>query len=221
MKRLVKIIAVCTAAVLSAAVLPASLKATTPEEILEQMDKALDNADTKGAYFVMEMKMPILGTIPAKIWSLGEKTRMETGAGDKDIIIWYDKETHWEYNISKNEITIKNNKKDEEESSEKSKSEEGMGMFEDMDEGYDMILEKETATEWHILFKKSKSNKEKDDPKKMNLIVSKTTNLPISLKASLKGVTMTIRDVAVGGFTEDFVTFHPGDYPNAKIIDTR
>ena len=88
------------------------------------------------------------------------------------------------------------------------------------DEGYDVKLKKETADAWYFVCNKSKTNTVKDDPKKMDLVVSKTTYLPISTSVKEKGVTVTMRDFAVG-VTEEQVTFDPAKYANAKIIDKR
>ena len=61
---------------------------------------------------------------------------------------------------------------------------------------------------------------EKDDPKTMDLIVEKGTYNPKSLSAKLKGITITMRDLAYG-IPESRVTFNPADYPTAIIVDKR
>jgi len=55
---------------------------------------------------------------------------------------------------------------------------------------------------------------------KMDLVVSKATYLPISTTVKEKGVTVTMRDYAIG-VTEEQVTFDPAKYADAKIIDKR
>lgn len=64
-------------------------------------------------------------------------------------------------------------------------------------EGYDVKLKKETAEAWYFVCTKSKDNTNKDDPKKMDLVVSKATYLPISTTVKEKGVTVTMRDYAI------------------------
>ena len=54
----------------------------------------------------------------------------------------------------------------------------------------------------------------------MDLVVSKATYLPISHSVKEKGVTVTMRDFAIG-VSEEQVTFDPAKYANAKIIDKR
>ena len=81
-------------------------------------------------------------------------------------------------------------------------------------------MDKETDMAWYFRCVKSKTNKDKDDPKNMDLVVSKATYLPISLKTTLKGVTVTLRDFTVG-ISEKDVTFDASQYPTAKIIDNR
>ena len=68
--------------------------------------------------------------------------------------------------------------------------------------------------------KMSKANKEKDAPKSMDLVVSKATGLPISLKTRISGVTVTIHDLRPGVSEKD-VTFRLEDYPGAKVVDKR
>ena len=93
-------------------------------------------------------------------------------------------------------------------------------MFNDITDGYEVSIKKETADAWHILCKKTKSNPDKDAPKTMELVVRKETYYPVSLNAKLSGLTMTMRDIAFG-VTEKQVTFDPKDYPDAKIVDKR
>ena len=54
----------------------------------------------------------------------------------------------------------------------------------------------------------------------IDLAIAKNTYYPVSLKATVSGVTMTLRDIAFG-VTEKQVTFNPKDYPTAKIVDKR
>ena len=190
--------------------------AQTATEIVERMDKKISAFDEKdGVGFVMEMKIPILGTFSAKTETRGDKLRMETQKGDVHSINWSDGTTQWDYDVTKNEIVITNvdKKKD-------SKTEGDAELFKGICDGYDVSLDKETDKFWFIKCKKSKNNMEKDDPKTMDLIVEKGTYNPKSLSAKLKGVTLTMRDLTFG-IPEKRVTFNPADYPTAKIVDKR
>lgn len=192
-----------------------SLKAQTTEEILTRMGEALERSDGEGCYMVMDIKMPIVGTVSSATWMLGDKFRIEMKVKGKEATMWSDGKTDWEYNPGKNEITISDAKEDE-----SSDAEDNMEMFDGITDGYDVILQKQTASAWYFLCKKQKGNTDRDAPKKMDLVVSKATYLPISLKATLKGVTVTLRDIAVG-VREDQVTFNRDKYPNARIVDKR
>ena len=190
--------------------------AQTATEIVERMDKKISAFDEKdGVGFVMEMTIPILGTFSAKTESRGDKLRMEMQKGDVHSINWSDGTTQWDYDVIKNEIVITNvdKKKD-------SKTEGDAELFKGICDGYDVSLDKETDKFWFIKCKKSKNNMEKDDPKTMDLIVEKGTYNPKSLSAKLKGITITMRDLAYG-IPESRVTFNPADYPTAIIVDKR
>ena len=190
--------------------------AQTATEIVERMDKKISAFDEKdGVGFVMEMKIPILGTFSAKTETRGDKLRMEMQKGDVHSINWSDGTTQWDYDVTKNEIVITNvdKKKD-------SKTEGDAELFKGICDGYDVSLDKETDKFWFIKCKKSKNNMEKDDPKTMDLIVEKGTYNPKSLSAKLKGITITMRDLAYG-IPESRVTFNPADYPTATIVDKR
>ena len=190
--------------------------AQTATEIVERMDKKISAFDEKdGVGFVMEMKIPILGTFSAKTETRGDKLRMEMQKGDVHSINWSDGTTQWDYDVTKNEIVITNvdKKKD-------SKTEGDAELFKGICDGYDVSLDKETDKFWFIKCKKSKNNMEKDDPKTMDLIVEKGTYNPKSLSAKLKGITITMSDLAYG-IPESRVTFNPADYPTATIVDKR
>ena len=204
--------------IISALFLALSLTAfaQTATEIVERMDKKISAFDEKdGVGFVMEMKIPILGTFSAKTESRGDKLRMEMQKGDVHSINWSDGTTQWDYDVTKNEIVITNvdKKKD-------SKTEGDAELFKGICDGYDVSLDKETDKFWFIKCKKSKTNMEKDDPKTMDLIVEKGTYNPKSLSAKLKGITITMRDLAYE-IPESRVTFNPADYPTAIIVDKR
>ena len=93
-------------------------------------------------------------------------------------------------------------------------------MLKGVADGYDLTISKETADEWYILCKKSKTNKDKDDPKTMDLVVSKADYICKSLTAKVSGVTLKLYDFAFG-VDEKLVTFNPEDYPGVEIVDKR
>jgi len=186
--------------------------AQTPEEILAKMDKAMESAETAGLSMVMDLKIPLIGTTTATMYMLGDKVRTETSLLGHQLITFSDGVTEWEYESKSNELTIKNAKK--EDSSPESE------MFEGIVDGYDVSLKNETDDAWYLVCKKSRNNTDKDDPAKMDLVVSKKTCLPISLSTKMKGVKLTLRDVVVG-VDPKLLEFRVEDYPGAKIVDQR
>jgi outer membrane lipoprotein-sorting protein len=186
--------------------------AQTPEEILAKMDKAMEAAETAGLSMVMDLKIPILGTTTATMYMLGDKVRTETSLLGHKLITFSDGVTEWEYESKSNELTIKKAPADD--------SSPEAEMFEGITDGYDVTLKNETADAWYLVCKKSKDNIDKDDPSKMDLVVSKKTYLPISLSTKMQGVRLTLRDVVVG-VDEKLLDFRVEDYPDAKIIDQR
>ena len=193
-----------------------TLLAQTPEEIVAKMNQECDRFDTEGVYLVMDMKLPILGTYSTQMYILGDKFKGVVDVKGDVSIMWSDNITDWDYDVSKNELTIKNaNPSDKTEDAN-----DNVKAIRNVTEGYDVKLKKETADAWYFVCNKSKTNTDKDDPKKMDLVVSKATYLPISTTVKEKGVTVTMRDFAIG-VTEEQVTFDPAKYANAKIIDKR
>lgn len=197
--------------------LTATLRAQTAQEIVDKMDQVMADVNPDdGMTMVMEMKMPIIGTVATHVLSLGDKMRMDIGKGKDVLITWEDAFTEWTYDAEKNQITIKNRAADA-----TSEADENMKMFDGITAGYDVSIRKETPTEWHIRCKKNRNNKEKDDPKTMDLVVEKGTYMPLSLSAKVSMVTVTMRNLAFGTVTEKDVTFDPAAYPTAKVVDER
>ena len=187
--------------------------AQTPQEILSRMDAEMDKHNKEGLIMTVDAKAPILGTMTTKTYTLGDKARVEANIMGVDIITWTDGKTSWTYNSKKNEVEISK----QEGSSE---SEGDAEMFNGITQGYDVTIDKETAKTWELLCKKSKSNKDKDAPKKMELVVAKGTYMPVSLKTKISGIGITMRNISFG-VTEKQVTFNANDYPGATIIDKR
>ena len=193
-----------------------ALWAQTPEEIVEKMSAQMDRGDIEGLVMDLNMKMPIIGTISSHNVTLGEKLKTTVSTHGKAITSWMDETTEWEYNPENGEITIsarKKEKNDEKESSD-------VDAFKGVNDGYDLSIQKETPQAWYILAKKSKTNKDKDDPKKIEMAISKATFLPIYLKTKQSMITISIENISIGVSEKD-VTFNPADYPNATIVDKR
>lgn len=190
--------------------------AQTPEEIISRMEAEMAKHDEKeGLAMTMDMKIPILGTFSSRTYTLGDKYRIEVSEDGKQSITWSDGKTDWTYSSEKNEIEIKKH-----EVKEKTETEGDAKMFSGITDGYDVKLDKETSDSWQFLCKRSKSNPDKDAPKKMTLIVAKGTYMPISLSAKVSAITITMRDLSYG-VTEEQVTFNPQNYPTATIVDKR
>ena len=202
-------------ALISALVLAVASFAQTPEEIANKMSEVMGNLEDNGLRMTMDIKIPILGTMSTVAWSLGDKMRMEAEMMGKKIVTWMDEDTEWTYEAEENTVTIKNR-----DIQKPSTEQENMKMFESVTEGYDVFLKKETDTAWYLQCKKNKSNKNKDDPKTMDLVVSKGTYYPVSLSAKVSGVTVTMRDLDFN-VTEKQVTFNKSDYPGVRIVDQR
>ena len=189
--------------------------AQTPEEILYKMEAKMDQHENDSIHMIVDIKIPILGTMSTESYILGKKIRLEAEAMGVAITTWYDEENTWTYNSKTNEVEITKMKPDE-------KTDEGgdIEMLEGLTDGYDVTLKKETDKAWYLLCKKSKDNTDKDAPKTIDLAVAKGTYMPLSLSAKVSGVSMTMRDFSFG-ITEQQVTFNPKDYPGVKIIDKR
>lgn len=179
------------------------------------MSKQMERAETEGLVMDLNMKLPVIGSITSHNLIRGDKMKVTVSGKGKKAVMWSDGTTRWEYDEEAGEITVQSQKQSD---SKKENSE--MKAFDSLTEGYDLILEKETADAWYILCKKSKSNKDKDDPAKIDLAVSKATYLPIYLRMKQSVVSVSIEKVSIG-VSEKSVTFNPAEYPNAKIIDKR
>lgn len=193
----------------------ACLLAQTPEEIVSRMDEAMAPSETEGLSMVMDIKIPIVGTTSSIVMFKGEKSKMEISLLGEKSITWTDGDVEWTYDTKKKEVAIT-----ETPSGGKSEAEENASMFDDVTTGYDLTLKSETPTEWHIHCKKSRTNHDKDAPKTIDLVVSKASYLPVSLSTKISGISLVMRDVKIG-VSDDDVTFHPGDYPDARIVDKR
>jgi outer membrane lipoprotein-sorting protein len=204
-------------AIISFIALATAAMAQTAEEIITRMEAEMSKHDeSEGTAMTMDMKIIFVGTISSRNYVLGDKMRIEAINDDgKNFVTWSDGKTEWVYDSEKNEIEIKNAKP-----KEKSETNGDTKLFQDITDGYEVKIDKETATEWHIRCKRSKSNPDKDAPKRMDLVVAKGTYWPVSLSTSVTAATVTMRDFSFG-VTEEQVTFNPNEFPNATIVDKR
>ena len=203
-------------AIISFIALATTAMAQTAEEIVSRMNAEMSkHNESEGFAITMDMKIILVGTISSRSYILGDKMRIEANKDGKDFVTWSDGKTEWSYDSETNEIEITNAKP-----KEKSDKDSNTKMFKDVTEGYDVRIDKETATEWHIRCKRSKSNPDKDAPKRMDLVVSKGTYWPVSLTTSVTAASVTMRDISFG-VTEQQVTFNEKDYPGVKIVDKR
>ena len=206
MKRIISLIVslLCSAAVF----------AQSAEEIISRMEKVMDQHENDGVYMIVDVKIPVVGKLSTKTWMYGDKMRAEAKALGVELITWEDGTTQWVYNSKSNEIEITNV------TNPANASDGDIDMFTGLAEGYDLSIKDETDKSWHILCKKSKDNKEKDDPKTIDITVAKGTYYPLSLTTKMDGVSLTMRDLSFN-VTEKQVTFNQKDYPDAKIVDKR
>ena len=196
--------------------LAATAMAQTAEEIVSRMNAEISkHNESEGVAITMDMKIILVGTISSRSYILGDKMRIEANKDGKDFVTWSDGKTEWSYDSETNEIEITNAKP-----REKSDKDSNTKMFNGITDGYDVRIDKETATEWHIRCKRSKSNPDKDAPKRMDLVVAKGTFWPVSLSTSVTAASVTMRDLSFG-VTEKQVTFNEKDYPGVKIVDKR
>lgn len=187
--------------------------AQTPKEIVARMDAETTAREAEGYSMQIDIKMPILGTMPSKAWTLGDKTRLEATMMGVTVITWSDGVTSWTYTEKTNEIEIKPD--------DPSDNDSDLSVIDDLD-GYDISLAKQTDKTWTIRCKKNSKNKDKEAPKTIEVVVDKATYIPVSITAKASGVSMTIRDIRFGNHvTEAMVTFRLSDYPGAIVKDLR
>jgi hypothetical protein len=203
-------------AIISFIALATTAMAQTAEEIVSRMNAEMSKHDeSEGFAITMDMKIILVGTISSRSYILGDKMRIEANKDGKNFVTWSDGKTEWSYDSETNEIEITNAKP-----REKSDKDSNTKLFKNVTEGYDVKIDKETATEWHIRCKRSKSNPDKDAPKRMDLVVAKGTYWPVSLTTSVTAASVTMRDISFG-VTEERVTYNPKEFPNATIVDKR
>lgn len=187
--------------------------AQTPREIVSRMEAEMEKHEKEGIGMTVDVKVPIMGSMTSQTYSLGNKSRVDATMLGVDIITWTDGKTVWRYNSKKNEVEISQPEMG-------SESEGDAEMFSGITDGYDVSIDDETSTSWTLLCKKSRSNKDKDAPKRMVLVVAKGTYMPVSLKTTMSGITLTMRNLTFG-VTEKQVTFNAKDYLGVTVVDKR
>jgi len=193
----------------------AMLSAQTAEEIIARMDTEMNKSDQTGLSITMEMGIPIIGKISARINTRGDYSRTDINAKEIKSTLWSDGTTTWTYTPSDNELVIDNASKSS------SSNEENVQMLKGITEGYDVKLTKQTADAWYFDCKKSKSNTDPDDPKKMTLVVAKSTYMPLELTTKMKGVSVSMKDPVLG-VNEADVKFDMSKIPaGVKVTDKR
>ena len=189
--------------------------AQTPEEILAKMSEVMDEKEKDGMAMTMDMKIPIMGTMSMRMYTLGKKSKMETTLKGHLVIMWDDGKAIRTY--ADNQITVEDSTSGGDSSSE---ADENLGLAKSVTEGYDVKLVKETADAWYFACKKQKTNKEKDAPKNIDLSVWKDSYCLREMNTSMKGVKLTLRDVTYN-ITEEDVTFDESRFPDAEVVDKR
>lgn len=187
--------------------------AQTADEIVTRMDQEMSKHHAEGLIMTVSTKIPLLGTMDMRTWTLGDKSRGEATMMGETIVTYSDGTTSWTYDTKSNKIEIKNETPGE-------KSNDDSELFQGITEGYSVSIKKEYADAWLIECKKLKENKDKDAPKTMEIVVAKETFYLNSLKASMSGLTIKLKDIEFG-VTEEDVTFNPDKYPGATIEDKR
>ena len=205
---------ILTAAIIIAAAF--TVKAQSISEICARMSEELAKGETMGQAFDMVMKIPIIGKVGGRTWINGDNFRMEVIGKDDADITWRTPDTEWNYNPKENTVTIKKVEKSNDQNKDNGQTQN----FEGLDQDYDLKIVKEDDTAWYMTGKKSKTNTTKDDPKNIQLAISKATYLPLYYTAKQKGITISMENFLVG-VTPEEVVFNPDNYPGVKIIDQR
>lgn len=187
----------------------------TPEEILGKMSGVMNVGPEVGVALTTDMKIPILGKVSTRVYTLGEKSRMEITAKGKKMITWVDEAATYTFEPDENEITIEDRR-----DGKGSESGGDLGLAENITDGYDVQLQNETEKYWEFLCTRRKDNQDKDAPRKMTVSVWKDSYKLRALTASVKGITVTMRNVSFGVRDQD-VSFDISNYKDAKIVDKR
>jgi len=199
---------------LSLSVCMAVALAQEPKEIVSRMEAEMARHEGEGMAMTVEMRIPLLGTVTTRTWTLGDNYKMKASVKNTEVTTWGDGLTKWTYNAKNNELVIEN------EQADKSASDGSPEMFSGIADGYEVTLRKESSEAWYFQCKKSKTNKDADDPKSMDLVIAKETYHPLSLSTKMSGISLVLSDISFGVVRSD-VTFDMGSYPDALVKDKR
>ena len=187
--------------------------AQTADEIVARMEKEVARGEKEGVAMTMTMKIPLVGEIVTKMKVIGDDTRSVVKMKEEDMVIWTDKTTIRSYSSKSNEIVIENSKSDRSDNKEQD-------MFKGIATGYKTTITGETDATWSLKCVRTHDNPDKDDLKRMDIVVSKKTFLPVRLTAKASVATLIISDYSIG-VTPEEVKFDASAYPGVKITDKR
>lgn len=192
--------------------------AQTGQEIVDRMNQMMSDRKADGICVSVDVKIPILGTVTTKTYSLGNKKRLEIETSEINTITFIDDTLQWTYIPGSSEVALTNIKVGNANAS----NEPGMdvGMFDDIPEGYDITIKSQNSVKWELLCKRKKSNKDDDSPKTITLEVRKDTYEPISMSTKIMGINCTMHHF-IFGVSESKVTFNLDDFPGVTINDQR
>lgn len=91
---------------LAAALMALTVWAQSPEDTLEKMSKAMEEKENDGMTMTIEMKIPILGTMHTRVYSLGDKSQAETKMMGREMVIWDDVGLLYTHDVKENELSI-------------------------------------------------------------------------------------------------------------------
>lgn len=192
--------------------------AQTGVEIVNRMNQRLSDRKANGIAVSVDVKIPIVGTITTKTYSLGKKTRLDVESSKINTITFIDDTLQWTYVPGSSEVLLTNLPIGNANAS----ANPGMdvGMFNDIPDGYDISIKSQNSVKWELVCKRKKSNKDDDSPKTISLEVRKETYEPISMSTKIMGINCTMHHF-IFGVSEDYVTFNPDNYPGINISDQR
>ena len=210
---------------ISALFLALAAFAQTPEEIVAKMEETMGQQNKETNFRVaMDLKYPLVGTATSKIHRRGDKLRYEMIIKGNSGIFFFDGDTEWQYDSEENKVEILRSAPGEKSTGKQLLKVYGntddLFDFKDIVDGYDISLEKETATAWYLHCVKKKDNKEKEAPKTVDFVVAKGSYYLVSYSTIMRGSTLKVYDIGFN-VTEKQVTFNPADYPGVTIIDKR
>ena len=192
--------------------------AQTGLEIVNSMNRMMLDRKADGIGVSVDVKIPIVGAVVTRTYSLGKKRRLEVESSKINTITFMEDTTQWTYLPDKNEAVITNVKLGNSNASDNPGMD--VGMFDDIPDAYDISIKSQDAVKWELLCKRKKSIKDDDYPKSMTLEVRKGSYEPISMSTKVMGINCTMHHF-IFGVSESKVTFNPDDFPGVIISDQR